>query len=332
MTRVCLVGTPYPDQLDLPFQGLPLKVWLENQVKKAGISKVAFLTLPAQTSMANLLSEASGGFLWMAGPLPAASPQALAYFMASSPQEALVKMPWCQGHWAPLVWLGPQALARWKPAQKTLASFMATLPIQEVEVWDPGLFRALSKPQDLSDLSVLVRDREVYGPSFVESIRNFVGLPPHIRAHCDAVALVATRLALALQEKGHPIDVHLTRAGAQLHDLCRLMPRHEEAGADLLRRMGYPDLAAIVAKHMEVQEEDIRALNEAALVFYADKITEETCRVTPYQRYYRALDHFPPSTLIGDHILYNLQSAWAVERALKDVIGLDFEKALSLAP
>lgn len=330
MEARCVVATAYPERLQRMFRGQPLASWLEGQLAEAGIAEVRFVSLPQATRLAPGQVVGPGqGLLFMARPLPAASPQALAYLMATAPSRLGPSALSRQKHWAPLLWWSPETLAALQGRGQSFGRLLGSEGVQKVEVWDPGLFQSFETPADLAWLEGMVADRQAYGPHFIKAVRDFAEMPVHIRAHCDAVSQTASRFAQALAAQGHPLDQNLVRAGAALHDLCRLMPRHEEAGADLLQRMGYPDLAWVVAKHMEIDAADVAALNEAALVFYADKVTEETCRVTPYQRYARALDRFPPGTEIGEHIMANLKMAWAVETALRSQLGPSFDQLLS---
>jgi putative nucleotidyltransferase with HDIG domain len=99
-------------------------------------------------------------------------------------------------------------------------------------------------------------------------IMEEAGVPQNVISHCEAVASYAGKLAQALEAKGHSIDKRLLRSAALLHDIARLRPDHARAGANALRKAGYPKVAAIVESHHSL---DCPRLDEASILFYADK-------------------------------------------------------------
>lgn len=92
------------------------------------------------------------------------------------------------------------------------------------------------------------------------------GLDERVVAHVEAVARLAERIAAALHEKDHRVDVDLVRAGALLHDIGRSKThtiRHASVGADLLRRRGLPEpLVLCVERHTGggIDEDEARSL------------------------------------------------------------------------
>lgn len=328
MKSLAWIPAPSSEQSRLRLDGKSILETTKKTLKEAGLDEVRVLDFPYQGSLAELAKEAEGGMLWMTELLPAASPEALRYFMSFERPGPGARVAVLKSKLAPLIWISPESTRRLREEKWGFRELLTELPVQKLDIWDPGSFKRIWCEADWIEAGAIMADRKAYGPIFIRSIRDFAHMPLHIRAHCDAVAMVASHLADALKAKGHNIDPNLVKSGAALHDICRLLPRHDRAGADLFQRMGYGDLAEIVERHMDLSAEDVEALNEAALVFYADKITEETCRVSPRERYQRALDRFPPSTEVGQHIMRNLQTALDIEEALRDWLGEDFDLSL----
>jgi HD superfamily phosphodiesterase len=102
------------------------------------------------------------------------------------------------------------------------------------------------------------------------------------------VAELAVAIGRALTAKGHVLDMARIEAAAILHDMLKGQPAHEIAGAERLRSLGYPEVAAIVEVHTRlggrtpVPEEPI---SEAEVVYIADKSYRRTNRVTIEARY-----------------------------------------------
>jgi len=105
--------------------------------------------------------------------------------------------------------------------------------------------------------------------------------------HCRAVAEVAVGLGEKINRCGGSLDLPLLHAGALLHDLARHQKKHAEAGAVLLRGMGFPSVAEIVAVHMDIPPEVAlcKEISEAEVLFLADKHVAGTRHVTLGERF-----------------------------------------------
>jgi uncharacterized protein len=103
------------------------------------------------------------------------------------------------------------------------------------------------------------------------------GMLDNIKAHSLAVTGVALFLGRELRHRGHPIDLGLVEAAALLHDLAktrclRTGEDHSALGAEILKRLGFNRIAAIVAQHVTLSEDGSGTeITEAELVNYADK-------------------------------------------------------------
>ena len=105
-------------------------------------------------------------------------------------------------------------------------------------------------------------------------------------AHCAAVASLADELCAALAEKGLQLDALLIRRAALLHDLARAEKDHAALGAVWLKELGYPEIAEIVRQH---HDPDTTELNEATVVYIADKAVQGSGRVSIAERFDRSL-------------------------------------------
>jgi len=102
------------------------------------------------------------------------------------------------------------------------------------------------------------------------------GVPDHIRRHSEQVARVARQLSEALCGEGVELDVGLVEASALLHDIskaeCLEGGDHARQGAELLTTLGYPEVAALVARHVELGSwEPNGQVTEAEVLNYSDK-------------------------------------------------------------
>lgn len=104
--------------------------------------------------------------------------------------------------------------------------------------------------------------------------------PEAVQAHCGATASLARRMGEAVGG----VDCGLLYAAAKLHDLCRTQACHAEKSADALLMQGYPELARIVRLHHSPAAAD-GALDECALLFYADKRVQGAQLVSLQERF-----------------------------------------------
>ena len=108
------------------------------------------------------------------------------------------------------------------------------------------------------------------------------GADEALTAHCRAVAALADELCAALREKGIALDSEAVHTAALLHDIAKGEHDHAAVGGLWLKELGYPELAEIVRQHTEP---DSDALNEAGLVFLADKLVRGAERVELEERF-----------------------------------------------
>ena len=120
-----------------------------------------------------------------------------------------------------------------------------------------------------------------------EALLRAAGADERLQAHCRAVADLAGELCRALAGRGPELDAGAVRAAALLHDIARDLPEHPAAGALWLRELGYPEVAGIVRQHHDPES---TALDEAALVFIADKAVRGDMRVPIDERFAGSLE------------------------------------------
>lgn len=114
------------------------------------------------------------------------------------------------------------------------------------------------------------------------SLLRAAQVPEPVFAHCLAVADEAERITAALHEAGHPLDGERIRHAALLHDIARVEPQHPRTGAAWLETLGYPDAASLIRQHHDPEG---TALDEAAVVFLADKCVQGERRVPLKERF-----------------------------------------------
>ena len=131
-------------------------------------------------------------------------------------------------------------------------------------------------------------------PALARRLREAAGLLPKICRHCDAVAEEALELS-----EGLGLDRNLVECAALLHDIARLEPEHEIVGGRYLTMLGYPELGEVIRQHGTVADPD--RVDEALILFLADKYRSEAERVSIDERYDRTAHKCPTPALLARH-------------------------------
>ncbi len=111
-------------------------------------------------------------------------------------------------------------------------------------------------------------------------------IPQNIIRHCEAVAQKAIELCEKLEEKGYYFNRNHINAAALLHDIARLEKHHAKAGENLIRTLGYPEIAEIIGQHHDLKNKEI--LDETAIVYMADRCIQEDQCVTLQERFQKS--------------------------------------------
>jgi HD superfamily phosphohydrolase YqeK len=143
---------------------------------------------------------------------------------------------------------------------------------------------------EYDELRTLATCREVPTRAECEAILADRRVETSIVLHSRVVARVAERITNALVRSGMTLNAELVLAGAMLHDLAKGEPDHAAVGAGILHLMDFPQVAAIVSVHTDLDFSG--DIDERAIVYLADKLVRGEEIVTVDQRFQTALERF----------------------------------------
>lgn len=188
-------------------------------------------------------------------------------------------------------------------------------------VIDSGVLRDMDYADEYQRLAACLPHRLQPDEAECAAMQDAIGTPEPTRRHCAVVADLAVEIAERLAAKGVSIDVDAVRAGALLHDIAKVEPDHAKAGARYVDAFGFPNVARIVANHMELSFETGRPIDERHLVFLADKLVKGERRVSLEERFAPALAAFAsdPDALAG--ALRRRGAVASVLAAVEAIIG-----------
>lgn len=187
----------------------------------------------------------------------------------------------------------------------------------EVDVFDEGILLDMDAPADYARLAKLAPRRHVPTAAECKAILSVLAVPDPIYRHGRAVAAVAEAMTKRLNAHGVIIAPDLVRAASLLHDIAKGQTAHAEAGAAIVTKLGFPEVADVIGQHMDI-DYDGGSPREAAIVFLADKLVRECRRVPLEERFRPAFERFrdQPEALRGATRKYDTALAilGAVER------------------
>ena len=171
-----------------------------------------------------------------------------------------------------------------------------------------------------AELKVLDIGRQAH-PELTEEVcermMSAAGAGEDLTAHCRAVAELAGQLCYALGAKGLRLDAKLIRSSALLHDIARSEKDHPSAGAKWISELGYPEIADVIRQHHDI---DSAELNEASVVFIADKAVRGTERVRIEDRFEASLHKCKTQEALEVHAR-RLEAAITVKGKINSLCG-----------
>jgi uncharacterized protein len=161
-----------------------------------------------------------------------------------------------------------------------------------------------------------------------ELMRRYEMLP-NIVEHSYRVCQLALFLASALNRNGASLDLELVRAGSLLHDITKTRSlgteeRHAESGRDLLRGLGYPEVAEIVGGHVNPEEGDPTSpISETDIVNYADKRVMHSQVVSLKERFEDLEKRYGKTPEARKRLGRMRQAVLALEKRIFSRLGID---------
>jgi putative nucleotidyltransferase with HDIG domain len=196
----------------------------------------------------------------------------------------------------------------------------------ELPVVDEAILLDLDTPGDYDRMQTrLIAEGLPSGEECRVLIEQMQILPSPIADHCRAVSWVAMQLAQALEVAGASIDIELVRTAALLHDIARTRKNHAEAGARLLAGHGFARLAPIVSAHMDLDVIRDRPVDEAQVVYLADKLVDGDRCVDMEPRFSRQMETYSGNRSALDAIARRWENARQIRTKVERVTGQPIE-------
>jgi len=194
--------------------------------------------------------------------------------------------------------------------------------IMDIPVGDANIRFDMDSPEDYEEAKERWLKFSVPGKDECLSIlRDVFNVDETIISHCGLVADMAGKICDALVQNGYRMDRNIITAAGFLHDMAKGSKDHEKKAADLLREMGFPGVASIVADHTDLDCSDRSPINPSEVLYLADKLVDGTRRVTVDERFQGAMDKFGHDPEVRKKIERRMNHARIIMKKVRHSIG-----------
>ena len=244
---------------------------------------------------------------------PSADTRAILYpnFMGKRGHPPLISSAYAQAitHWS-----GEGGLRGFLQEHESLAT--------DVSVADECILLDLDTPADYQKLKS--RYAQYHIPTEQECMALMTekfGLPEPILRHCQAVARLSLHLAEALNRAGGQLNLELIQAAGLLHDLAKGKSEHATVGANILKDMGYPEVAEVVESHMDITICDADPVSANEVVYLADKLLLGTKLVPIETRFAEKMRKYAHDLEIRAAIELRQANAFKIRQRIEKAVG-----------
>lgn len=143
-----------------------------------------------------------------------------------------------------------------------------------VTVCDEGIHMDADTPEDYRKIVKKTETRDM--PATRECLcllKQIRKLDAAIVDHCIKTAETAALICKSLDMTSAGINSELVIKAALLHDMARNGRNHARLGSEILKGMGFENIADIIRDHMDIITRPDHPLDEKEIVYFADKLT-----------------------------------------------------------
>ena len=141
--------------------------------------------------------------------------------------------------------------------------------------------------------------------------------------HMKAVADLAKRIAILMNERGCSLNLNAVYSGAILHDIAKGRHNHEAFGAEIVKGFGYDALSSIISEHMKLNT--LERIGEKEIVYICDKLIKGTKMVTLDERFEGAFKRYKDEPQILNEVQKKYLDAKTIKEEIEKVLNINLE-------
>ena len=203
----------------------------------------------------------------------------------------------------------------------------------DVPVCDAGILMDMDTPEQYRRIVARYKNRQI--PLKTECMAmmgtRFSDNHPVVK-HGRVVARVAQVVGKKLVHAGCKMDINLVEACGYLHDIGKGERNHAGFGAQLLRKMGYPNIADIIVSHMDLSFDEGGDITEKEVIYLADKLTHGERILALEKRLESKLEQLsghPEGKIAAEK---RIRTAMKIEKAIERITGEKIASWIDMLP
>jgi molybdenum cofactor cytidylyltransferase len=201
----------------------------------------------------------------------------------------------------------------------------------DVPVFDESILMDMDTPEHYGQVVARYGSRDI--PSKAECLAimasRFSADHPVLK-HSRVVARVARILGEKIAHTGCKMNVNLVEACGYLHDIGKGQKRHAKVGAQLLKNMGYPNIADIIAVHIDLSFVDEGKITEKEVIYLADKLTQGESVLELEKRLESKLNQLADNSEGQMAAEKRIRTAMQIQHAIEKIIGENINDLIAL--
>ncbi len=209
--------------------------------------------------------------------------------------------------------------------EQGLQGALANFSKQAIATPDSHILLDMDTKHDYKIMQEKSLRQHLLQPDEAWELLHTLEIPEKGLAHAQSVAQVAKGFAkqYTIKYDNYNIDLSTTEVGAILHDMCKFEPRHEQAAAAALCKMGLSALAPLVAQHNDCQLAEHLPISEKELIYLADKYVYGSELIPLKERFAQKLELYAhiPEAIIA--IKARLTRAQIMEKRVHHELGIN---------
>ncbi|EGW38203.1 DVU_1551 family NTP transferase [Desulfosporosinus sp. OT] len=198
--------------------------------------------------------------------------------------------------------------------------------VSEVEVVDPGILLDMDTPEDYHQMLKYCGDIQVPSEEECYAIIKRANTSVRVIKHCEQVARLSCALGSYLIRSGCQLNLQLIRTAALLHDLAKGQSQHALVGAQML--VNFPEVAEIVAEHMDICLAPDQPITEKEIVYLADKLVMNDQTVPLQDRFAGPLEQHKNNQEVFTKIMQRFCNAEKIQTRIEQIIKMPLQEIL----
>lgn len=190
-----------------------------------------------------------------------------------------------------------------------------------VTVFDEMILRDMDVKEDYDELLLLP---QTLNRAECMELLSYYHVSDEVIAHSEKVAETVATIVHRLTPFDVVIDKDELNAAALLHDIARHEINHALVGANILRALGYGEIAEMVLTHMSLERSGSEVLSAAEVLYLADKLVERDQSISLERRFIHRIESIKQSDEGKEKALKRYHVAKKIVEKIERIIGEEF--------